>query len=364
MAISVEVADRPFEFSLPSDWDLGPLKLQGPQEFYEDFLNSVREAEHSVRIRTMFYLPGRSFVSPISEKLKDAAGRGVSVQVVTDGASAAFINQTEVGWPGKKLTPVEELFIRQNLAHMEGLKESGVDVGCSSPLKGRKRLVNFFKADHNKLFTVDSKIAWGAGGLGNLIDRGFTWIDFIAKTENINLVEAMEELILRYESKPRGNYSLAALPDYDFLVDVGLSKSLIFERATRMVEDEEDEVLFISQFLPDGKLLNEMVDKAKHGTWVKVYTSSPDERFFNLAPYKWEFQRLWGIIRRSEIDLKFTNLPCRVHAKGILNSKSSLITSHNLTRLGEWAKVQENGIYSEDPRLRRQLKHFIESVPV
>lgn len=353
-----------FEFSLPPEWDLGPVKLQGPQEFYLDFLGSIWDARKSVFLRTMFYLPGRNYIQGITEELKDALRRGVEVQVIIDGASQAFINETEVGLPGKRLTPAERLFVQQNFAQMKDLREMGARVDSSSPLKGRKKLVNFFKADHNKLFSVDGKVAWGAGGLGNLTDRCFTWIDYIAKTKEPNLVQAIEELILKYDGKQKENNSFTPLPGYEFLIDAGRSKSLIFKKATEMVEDEKDEVLLISQFLPDGKLLKEMIDKAKHGTKVTVLTSRQDEHFFQLLPYKWEFQRLLRITRRSEIDLQFTTLPCRVHAKGILNSKSALITSHNLTRLGEWAKVKENGIYSDDPRLRRQLKHFIESVPV
>lgn len=355
---------KPFKFSLPPNLDLGPIRLQGPQEFYQDLLGSIWDAQNHVYIRTMFYLPGEKYIPEITEHLKFASKRGVDVQVIRDGASNAFINQTEVGWPGKKLAPSEELFIRQNFEQMDDLKESGVTLSCSSPLRGRKRLVNFFKADHNKLFAIDGKIAWGAGGLGNLADRCFTWMDYIAKTEDPNFAEAIEDLILNYDKKPKENYSVSPIPGYDFLVDGGINKSLIFKRAIGMVEDEKTKVLLVSQFLPDGKLLEVMMDKARSGTEVVIYTSGLNEHFFKQWPYRWEAARLLRKIHRSEIELKYTTSPCRVHAKGLLNSNAAFITSHNLTRLGEWALVQENGIYSDDPRLRRQLKYFIESIPV
>ncbi len=364
MAISAEVADRPFEFSLPADWDLGPLRLQGPMEFFQEFLGAVYDARSSVRIRTMFYLPGRDFVPQITEELKDLTRRRVFGQVITDGSSYGFITQTEVGWPGKKLSPGEKLFKERNFEQMGSLRESGVKVDCSVPLRGRKWFVNFFKADHHKLFAVDSRVAWCAGGLGNLSDRCFRWIDYLAKTEEPDFVRVIEDLIGRFNHKPKENYSLEPVKGYDFLVDGGISKSLIYKKAISMVEEEETQVLFVSQLLPDGKLLDAMIDKAKKGVDISVYTSRLDESFFHLFPYKYEVKRLLWKILRSEINLKVTTLPSRVHAKGILNSRSALVTSHNLTRLNEWARVQDNGIYSEDPRLRRQLKHFIESVPV
>ncbi len=357
-----------------------PLILQHPKVFYHDLIRSIDEAEESVWLRSMVYGFGKEYIDNLSRHLSEAARRFVQVHMEIDGYSQSFIDkESHIGWILKDLGTllkgregILELlqhreFRKEYEAMVQGLRDSGVDWTWVNPPRGAKRLMPFVNVDHTKMVVIDEKVAWGAAGAGNMYDGNFESIDYMAKTYHPDLVAAFCDLFPRVnENQPKDDYEIVPIPDYHFLVDSGRKgKSLIYKTAVEIVEDADEEIRMVTELLPDGKLLDIMKYKARHGTKVFLYTIRRDDYLFSTFPFNFMLSHLLSDIKKSEIILLHTSSPKHLHAKGLFTKLgASLITSHNFTMSGVRAGTQELGVCSTDLRLAVQMEDFIKSIPI
>lgn len=364
-----------YDFPPLTGEDLGPVVLQSPRTFYENLLQSIDDAEESFWILSMLYVPGTNYVSPIQERLLVAAKRDIDVQLRVDGYSLSHLSEdggndgllhwlklSLLGRQAFRVRALERAYQKSILMQTKELENAGAKVRWLNPLKGVKRLVPFINVGHNKIIIQDKKVAWGACGLGNFFDSCFTWIDYAAKTEDLNIVYSFCDT---YEGKPLDYLRRPPLPGYEILIDTGEEDSSIYQAALDLVENEKEEVNFVSQFLPGGRLLNLMLDKVKGGTKVVVYTSPEDDSLFTSFPANIGYKKSLEKIKRSEIEL-VRSRDRHIHAKLLttLKQRSCIVGSHNLVESGTLLRASENAILSKDQRLFRQADHFIHCIPV
>ena len=203
--------------------------------------------------------------------------------------------------------------------------------------------------NHVKLFVVDKKAAW-VGGI-NLTDQAFENFDLMVKFDD-------QRVVSRLWGGENGGLNLGR--DYRLLSDTGRwGKSGIYEAAMEMAGRAQSSVLYVSQFVPEGRLLNRLIGKAKSGVAVEVMTSNPEDEALSRWPYKLWYRsfkkRTMGIA-----NIKLIHGSRKVHAKYLgVDLREGMFGSHNLFWPLALIGTKEIMIYCTNKALIRQIETWV-----
>lgn len=331
--------------------------METPIEFLYDFLAEADRATDRIWIQAMHFTSG-----DVTGYIKDAVDRGIEKNLDVRLYIDAYTTRTVTGKPRliPVLKPSQRSRMKANAEMLKRLKES-LPEGSFYLMNDFNLFTRMFPIagrNHSKIYVVDDKV-W-IGGV-NLSDGDFFQTDVMVKLRHPSITDAIEEQFERISSgELKHNYSVDCGGGYRLLFDAGIpNDSIILDEAVQMIDQAgEGDIYYVSPFLPDGSLLNSLIQKSQQGQAVHVITSNKDHPSFQKFPYylsTLEF-RLKGN-KTGNFDICYQD--GYVHMKAIKTAREVLFGSSNFVRAGIMIGTQECAVRSSDHALVCQFDKYI-----
>ncbi len=343
-----------------------PSQLQTNLDFLEDFIDHCNHANNRILVQN-FYIEYGTNAERFEQALTNAAKRGVNVQLQSDGYRTLVTNGEPNIKPifGTSARQIRKQKQANNAAMFEYMQTAGVEHIITNKPRGIKNLMKEIGRNHDKRFIVDD-VAW-SGGV-NINDGEFKKIDFMVKLQDPRLVSVFSQTFDEVnDNKPDTDYEVDIYPYYTFMVDRGdHGKSLIYDRAVELLEEDLSNITYITQIPPSGRFLDALLKKAQTGTEIELILPKEGSHYLadGLHGYMYrEFRKNIGYSPSVHI----TNLDSDVHAKLLQvthnnGQRVAQFGSHNLSQLGVWAGTQESAFRTTDPDLNDQFEHYIDNL--
>lgn len=336
-----------------------PATLLKAADFLDDFLIKAQQAKQRVWAQSMNFEVGE-MMERLTPILLDRAQAGIDVQLEIDWVAQRFVHgylPLKPVWDRAKRAYGHDLHQR-NQAIRRQLIEKGVHITVVNQANLISRVFPAFRRNHIKLFVVDTAFAW-VGGV-NLLDRAFQCQDFMVRYDTPHEVEILADQFQRVNQHRWPKNQVISLNQTDqLLVDAGkIGRSIIYDRAVQLIEQAQSEIWFVSQFVPEGKLLKALIKASQRGVQVSIVNS------YEQAKQRWSSaHRAAYQVFRNEVDscpqIQFRHSADRLHAKLLITDRQhALFGSHNLVDTGVLMGTEELGIHTYQPELIDQLVTF------
>lgn len=330
-------------------------EVQESHRFLADFLSEAKKAKNRIYLQSLLFEAG-DVLAQCEPIFIEKAKAGVDVHITLDSIYAQYVGDN-LNFIIEKVDPQESAKVKNATQKViNRWSAAGVKFTFTNKQKFIAKVLPIYRRNHIKIYVVDD-IVW-LGGV-NSSDESIERIDFMVKfTDKIVVKDVAKQFYQVDENRSKHDYTIPS-PPQTILVDAGyLGKSIIFDTATTMVTQSTKRVIFVSQFIPDGKLLTEILLAAAKGIAVTVITSPKD--VFTHFPYNIPYQSFRAKMRQYP-NIKLFHQHKKVHAKLlIIDDMMALFGSHNLVQLGVLLGTEEIAVKTTDTALVRNLKKFVE----
>ena len=278
------------------------MQLLDNREFVAELHQALRSAERRVLVQVMTF-DGDASGLAVADLMADAAGRGVEVRLLVDCFALRYVSDRKATDPSVQAEAAE------TKAMFARLRAAGVSVTFTQPFGP----VLFFglSRNHKKLYVVDDHAY--VGGI-NISDHNFAWRDFMVRTEDPTVVEALAEDFGYTERGARRSVSSAVLtnrriePAFTEIVR-GASRSLVLASPYSL---DVGIVRLLGQARAPAKTV--ITAKQNNYRWLRT-----------VEPY------IWRRLARSGVDLR--TYPDFFHARFLLADDDKLLVgSSNFSR--------------------------------
>jgi phosphatidylserine/phosphatidylglycerophosphate/cardiolipin synthase-like enzyme len=332
--------------------------IQSPEVFWQDLLTCAARANDVITIRVMELEAGER-AKELAGVLRQKAREGVKVTLFIDWVYGRYIHgeidllpvlsRRKRTYNAKVRAETEQL--------LEEMRIAGVSISITNIPNGLQALMPICGRNHTKIYIIDEAV-W-IGGV-HPVDSAFNNIDFMVKMESQKVVTTIKNY-----TAPKKDELIPIDNSTQVLFDGGnAGSSCIYSQAIALVEQAESEVIFMSQFLPDGLLLHKLIKKAKEGVAVRVITSPEKESIFTEFPANISYRMHQARLKR-ERNIQLIHCSHGVHAKLlIVDQKKVLFGSHNYAGIGVWLGTEEVCVISQDDLLIKDfIQYILESIP-
>jgi phosphatidylserine/phosphatidylglycerophosphate/cardiolipin synthase-like enzyme len=337
--------------------------IQTPDIFLDDLIATIKKAKQRIYIQSMLFESG-VLIDRLTGALADASLRGVEVKLIYDWVSNRYVHNTLRFFP--KFDPAtlqyNRTVHRRTYESVRYLQSCGVDVTIINHPVLFEYLFPVMNRNHSKLYIIDDFCGW-VGGV-NLSDVSFRNTDCMVKVFSDCLISALSEYFLKVWNRSlEKDYSVTCSDDYTLSFDSGKhGRSLIYETGISLVKTAEKNITFLSQFVPNGPLLEQLIGKAKQHIPITIITSHRNNVMFTVFPYVLFYKYFLARIAAFP-SIRFLHHREKIHAKLlIIDEKEILIGSHNMAFSGVLFGTQEISLWSKDPALVHQLHIFAKEV--
>jgi len=331
-----------------------------PNDFLGDFLAEAKNAKRSIYLQSMNFEAGDA-LSRIEAVLSPALDRGLRVNITIDWVSRRFLHGNLPLLPVAR--PSSRAHRDRHVRESEALRKRLVDKGATFVTTNTPNFLNnlfpMVRRNHIKLYMVDEKIAW-MGGV-NLFDDAFKKVDLMVRFEEKDIVNALhQQFFMVNRLRSVADYAKKLGDNFTLFVDTGkIEQSIIYAEALKQIEQAKGSIVFMSQFVPDGVLLNQLIAATKRGVGVEVFTSPGKNVLFTKYPTKLAYA-FFRLRIKGHPAIVFRHLPRDVHAKLlIIDGKTALFGSHNYTYTGVLFGTEEIMMETTDTELVKQIQSFL-----
>ena len=335
--------------------------VQTPIEYFEDLISHIEKSKKSVFLQTMIFEYGELFIGKLEKELIKASLRGIDIRVNYDWVARKYIHGELPLIPifDKKRRKYSQSLQIRNKKMYERLESAGVKLTQTNNPTFPVSQMPYLGRNHIKMAVVDDYIAW-IGGV-NLYDGAFEYLDIMVKSHKPNLILALSSQFFQVNSnKSKNDYKEIIDETETLYVDTGIKgKSIIYDQAKERIRNASKSIIFMSQFVPDTKLLNEIEVACDRGVEVSILTSPADNPNFTNYPEKLTYIILKkSIAERPSINL--THLSKKVHAKIlIIDDEIVLFGSHNYTYTGVLFGTAEIMVETSDEKILMEFREYI-----
>ncbi len=280
----------------------GPLQLLGNQEFVEDLHRALASAERRVLIQVMTF-DGDASGLAVADLLAGAAGRGVDVRLLVDCFALRYVSDR------KDTDPSVREEVAETKAMFDRLRAAGVAVTFTQPFG----LVKFFglSRNHKKLYVVDDHAY--LGGI-NISDHNFAWRDFMIRTVDPAIVDALTEDFARTERGDRRSVNTTVLTNRE-----------IEPAFTEVINGANRSLVLASPYSIDVGIVK-LLGQARAPAKTVITARENNYRWLRLVePY------IWSRLTRAGVALR--TYPDFFHARFLLADDDTLLVgSSNFSR--------------------------------
>lgn len=333
-----------------------------PQQFLQRFITQTKQAKSRVWLQSMLSVHGKT-VSQITDAATQAAQRNLDVrfhidavtQITADGGIPHF------GGVLRSMTPHENHIKQKSAETFLAIEEQNGAVIFTNPLNYLEKILPMIGRNHIKIYVVDDTVWFGGV---NLTDHAFIVEDIMIETTDPALREALITVFFEInEMRPKKDYKKTIDAHNTLIVDAGeRNKSLIYADALTLTKRTQHNLIFISQCVPEGKMLTELIRLAKNGKEITVITSPESAETIAQLPFSFFYQRFVRKTRHlPTISLFHAHVP--VHAKILIRDNEEVSTgSHNYVESGILLGTQEIALHTTHPAIITTLVRFAEEL--
>lgn len=342
------------------------VSVQTSKEYLKDLLSEIDNAKKYIFLQTMLFEDGEN-IKQIEEHLIKAAKRGVEVQINYDWVSERYIHGDLLKLPviDRQRRDILNSIHEDNEKMHKRLEEVGVRLNVTNNPSIITSAFPYLGRSHIKTTIIDDKYCW-VGGV-NLYDDAFDNYDLMVKSDKKDLILALLTLFHQInENKSPDDYKVKIDSSETLFVDVGnKGKSIIYERVKEKISSAKNEIIFMSQYVPDSKILRDLEALSDKGVRIKIITSPEDDSAFTKYPEKLTYIILKKAIEDKK-NIELIHLSKKVHAKLLLiDDEIGLYGSHNYIYSGVLFGTAEIMIETSDEKslkgIREYLKYCLEN---
>ncbi len=333
-------------------------EVQTPLEFLRDFHATIDKAKYRIYIQSMNFENGE-IMGEIAPLLMQKAKSGVDVRMYIDWIADRYIHENLQLIPNFRKSHIQ--YYRQLLAKNAQLRQDLLAAGVNfiqtnqpSPLQ---RVVPIIGRNHKKMYVVDNDAAW-VGGV-NFADHAFRNVDCMIKVDEPDFVETVASQFYDEKMTLHKDIVEKISDHYQLVIDGGKKgSSIIYDTALAMASHSQKSIIFASQFLPDGPLLEMLIKKHMYGVRVIILTSPENTAGFHKFPYKFAFAKSKKTLETHGIKIHF--LTNKVHAKILfIDNQELLLGSNNLVKFGVNLGTQEIALWTNESTLIHKFRDFL-----
>lgn len=239
------------------------------EEFFFDFMDSIKNAQESILIRTYIY-DNDDYAVKIADLLKKKSEE-VEVKILMDefGSMSAAITNPQ--------TPMPIDFVPPKRIDKYLEKDSNINT--------RTAKNPWFTTDHNKVMLFDKKTAY-MGGMNIGKEYRYEWHDMMIKTEGPIVGELAEDfkeawahagvvgdLAYFYRMLTRNeDYELPVKDDYIDILPIytKTGKTEILKITLEAIKNSKKEILIENAYFSDDQVIQELIKARQRGVDVKV----------------------------------------------------------------------------------------------
>ena len=278
------------------------MRLLDNREFVEHLHRALAAAERRVLIQVMTF-DGDASGLTVADLLAAAAGRGVDVRLLVDCFALRYVSDR------KDTDPSVQDEVAATKAMFDRLRVAGVDVTFTQPFGP----VKFFglSRNHKKLYVVDDHAY--LGGI-NISDHNFAWRDFMIRTTDPAIVDALAQDFARTERGDRRSVNTTVLTNRE-----------IEPAFTEIINGASRSLVLASPYSLDVGIVK-LLGQAKAPAKAVITARQNNYRWLRLAePY------IWSRLARAGVELH--TYPDFFHARFLLADDAKLlIGSSNFSR--------------------------------
>jgi phosphatidylserine/phosphatidylglycerophosphate/cardiolipin synthase-like enzyme len=312
------------------------FQLLPTQLYFNDLLLEIRRAKKRISIQSLYFDPGDHLDEIITALIEKQKG-GILVELIIDSFGKN---------PQMKTDRFESALAK--------LIDNHVAVTFINPLPMIQNWIfPYLHRNHIKIALIDDVLYFGGINFSNL-EHSFQ--DVMVKVADKKLSTIFSQIILHSKQQMLKDDQIW-LDNKNMLLVEGINtQSIIYQSALSLISKAKKSIVFTSQFLPDGKMLDSLYQSGNRGTKLTI-----------IVPIRNHFNRVFELLNRWNnlmIIIKQRNLPLHkvksmIHGKILLiDNQTLLIGSHNLCWLGVASKSSEIMLQSTDRNLINQVKQF------
>jgi phosphatidylserine/phosphatidylglycerophosphate/cardiolipin synthase-like enzyme len=339
-----------------------------PKQFLNDLKNEVNYSiinvpfdatkSHKLYVQAMSVRFFGESTKEMFNILRKATENGLDVRLNIDSYRDTVlkeINRTKNILGKKDKLNIEEMIIS---GRNDYLDKHGAEIRIVNPIKNIQSKLIFIRGrNHIKIASVDDT-AWI--GSMNFSEDQFEIENFVVKITDPRIVMAIQKQFLQVnENRPKIDYEVKCTENATLLVDSGRQrKSIILDQATEAVNKAQEQILFLSQFMPEGKFLKALHDAHKRGVKLVCLQSDTKEEDF-LGRSLNTFNRL----KAKQHSIPVNTVPNkRIHSKLLITDTTAFFGSHNFSDTGVNNKTEEMDIKTTEPVLVKNLVEYFQKL--
>lgn len=326
------------------------------QEFLSDALLEAKNAKKRILMQAMF-LEGGKVAESIIEIYKAASVSYKKLYLDWFGLMTIQGTPVYLKYFLPKISRAKiEVAVKKRDQAIVNIRSKGTKINFTNRPNIIEKIIPFLGRNHCKITIIDDNVY--IGGI-NFSDENLVCIDFVVKLIDKKIASILETLLKQKNKKK--DKEIIVDNETKIFIDSGIPyKSLIFTKVASLIKRSKKNIFHISQFAPDGKLLELFENASIKGIDLKV-----------IIPFENEFGRIFGFIHelnKTFIYLKKNKLPLfvypgTVHAKlTIIDERYVLFGSHNLSGKGIAAGTNEISILSSNKKLIKNLLKFYKNL--
>ena len=338
-------------------YSMNIFEIQNPTEFFQSFKSYSSRAKKNIWIQTMNFDPGK-YIDEIVQILIQAAKNGVDVRINVDWLAERFFEGKYNILYIKKDPRVEDFNQKRQRMYLS-LQSAGVQLTITNKSNLFTSVFPSYRRNHIKMFVVDNEIAW-IGGV-NLMKYSFENLDVMVKTTDESIIQVLIDQFPRVNRLRRVcDHITNCNIDTSFMVDSGRhGRSLIYQEVLKTISNAQKNIIFISQYPPDGKSLKKIIGLSHRGVKTTVITSHRTDFVFTSFPQNIIYNLLISRIKNNP-NIELIHFSKKVHIKLIIvDYKHAIFGSHNFSQLGGLFGTEEIAFHTTSVELISMLQKFI-----
>ncbi len=243
--------------------------LIGGEDFFFDFINSIKKAEENILIRTYIF-DNDDYAIKIADLLKEKS-KEVDVKILMDefGSKSAAMTNPQTAMPLEFVAPKNiQTYLEKN-----------------SKVKTRSAKNPWFTTDHNKYMIFDKNIAY-MGGMNIGKEYRYEWHDMMIKTEGPIIGVLAEDFYeawahsgllgdLAYFTRlltRNEDYDIANKEEYIDILPIytKTGKTEILKITLEAIKSAKKEILIENAYFSDDQVIKELIKARQRGVEVKI----------------------------------------------------------------------------------------------
>ncbi len=332
------------------------------EEYLSDLIQLVKKAKKNIYIQAMYVYFDDS-LKEFTKEVIAAKKRGVSVKFNIDNYSNQYIQGHKYFIHiNKEKRDKCKNNIQISQKYFKEMTSADIEINFINEYRYNKAIAEYFPfigRNHMKITIIDNYSYIGGMNFGK---KSFNYYDFMVKTKDREIRNNLKSIFLKNSTGIKYSDKIVNInKENSLLIDSGKKgQSIIYNEAINAINNAKEDISYISQFLPDFKILFALQKAVKRGLAVEIIVHSN-----SIAEKKIRHKIEQILFNLSNINLSnlYEQSEKYIHAKMIILDKNApnsslIIGSHNFSTFGVLFGTSEIALNTKDKDLIHNLSNW------